>query len=35
MNFSKCPHLTALRPYLTVIGMALGLVAAWASLVQL
>ena len=33
--FSKCPHLAALRPYVMVFGMALGLVAAWASLVQL
>lgn len=32
--FSRCPHLAALRPYFTVLWMALGLVAAWASLVQ-
>ena len=33
--FSKCPHMTALRPYFMVASMALGLVAAWASLVRL
>ena len=33
--FPNCPHVNALRPYLRVLGMALMLIATWASLTNL